>query len=217
MDSTWKTLYVNLKNPNEVWEEVDLEGLDFYSVSNMGRIRNTATGKLAMPYMTRHGALHFADKNSGKSCAVHSLVAEYFVPNVNGYKYVKHVNGVKTDNRACNLYWSPTKHSSSIAVTCVETGRTYSSVFELAKDVHLSSAYVHSQIASGGKVLGKTYVPGRKLSSNPLKVKVICLETGQSFESMREASKKLNVPLYRVEKSVHTGESVHGLTFKACE
>jgi hypothetical protein len=36
---------------------------------------------------------------------VHRLVGEYFIPNPNGFKYLKHKDGDRTNNKASNLIW----------------------------------------------------------------------------------------------------------------
>lgn len=45
----------------------------------------------------------------GVTCYVHDLVAEAFVPNPEGKKYVIHKDGDKLNNHASNLAWSDTK------------------------------------------------------------------------------------------------------------
>lgn len=37
---------------------------------------------------------------------VHRMVAEAFIPNEHGYKFIKHTNGDNHDNRASNLEWT---------------------------------------------------------------------------------------------------------------
>ena len=45
----------------------------------------------------------------GVTCYVHDLVAEAFVPNPEGKKYVIHTEGDKLNNHADNLAWSDVK------------------------------------------------------------------------------------------------------------
>lgn len=40
-----------------------------------------------------------------KSVLIHILVAEYFTANPNGYKFVEHIDGIKTNNHYTNLRW----------------------------------------------------------------------------------------------------------------
>lgn len=42
---------------------------------------------------------------NGKNVDVHRIIGLLFVDNPNSYNVINHINGIKTDNRACNLEW----------------------------------------------------------------------------------------------------------------
>jgi len=47
-----------------------------------------------------------------KHASIHRLVAESFIPNTENKRCVNHLNGIKTDNRSCNLEWA--NHSDNL-------------------------------------------------------------------------------------------------------
>ena len=85
---------------------VDIQGYEGYQVSNYGRVKNSKTGKILKPYLTR-GYLRVSLYNeSGRRCKlVHRLVAEAFLPNPQHKPAVNHINGCKTDSNVSNLEW----------------------------------------------------------------------------------------------------------------
>ncbi len=108
---------------NEVWKQI--EGFSgFYQVSNYGRVKSIdritrngrhkkalLKGKLLKQNKFRNGYLFVGLHDNGffKTCRVHRIVATTFIPNPKGYSEVNHKNGIKTDNRACNLEWCTRK------------------------------------------------------------------------------------------------------------
>lgn len=82
-----------------------------YEVSDLGRVRNTRTGRVLKPtVMRRHGYAQVGLYNPGElqpiSCRVHILVARAFTGlQIDPAHQVCHEDGVKTNNAASNLRW----------------------------------------------------------------------------------------------------------------
>lgn len=89
----------------EIWKQIKgYEG--YYSISNLGNVRNDKTQKLLIGDTNGIGykrvILHQPVKNR---YFIHRLVAYHFVEGFNDGLVVNHKNGLKTDNRAINLEW----------------------------------------------------------------------------------------------------------------
>lgn len=100
---------------SETW--IPVQGFKgFYEVSNLGRIRYTASavspwhpqisvGAIKRTRITKNGYVTIA--MAGESpISVHRIVAKAFIPNPLGLPTVNHINGIKSDNRAENLEWA---------------------------------------------------------------------------------------------------------------
>lgn len=84
----------------EEWRESFIPGI---MISNYGRVFSKKRRILLKPQGKR-GYLTVDDMNN-KRVFVHRLVADAFIPKVEGKEFVDHINENKTDNRVDNLRW----------------------------------------------------------------------------------------------------------------
>lgn len=95
----------------EVWK--DVVGFECrYAVSNKSRVvsypRPHNHGWVLKPAPMSHGYRYVSmyDANGKHYCVgLHRIVAEAFIPNPSGYKFIDHINGIRDDNRIENLRW----------------------------------------------------------------------------------------------------------------
>lgn len=91
-----------------------IEGFD-YTVDTQGRVFSIKRGNTEISQFSKNGSppiVQLYDENGVKHALfVHRLMAEIFLDNPFGLKYVVHKNGKRTDNRLENIMWSSAKKS----------------------------------------------------------------------------------------------------------
>ena len=119
----------------EIWR--DIKGYEGdYQISSNGRVKslkfNISTQKyehIMKPQPTWGGYLRVALRKDGKIrlFAVHRLVAEAFIPNLNNKPVVNHINGNRQDNKLENLEWVTHKENSNKSKVITRSDR-YNSI-----------------------------------------------------------------------------------------
>ena len=117
----------------DIWRDVEgFEGR--YEVSFLGYLRFADKPDKRLVKCTKYGDYlraslqHKGDLKSLKNIAVHILVAKAFVPNPEGYTFVRHKNGKLHDNRADNLEWVETKPEKKKKRKSKRTSKTVSAL-----------------------------------------------------------------------------------------
>jgi hypothetical protein len=90
---------------NEYWREINIEGKNSqgYFVSSLGRFKNKK-GVIMKDYKPHHSGYIYLRVNINKY-ALHRLVAQTFIPNLDNKPFVNHIDGNKTNNSVNNLEW----------------------------------------------------------------------------------------------------------------
>lgn len=143
---------------NEEWKII--KGFPKYSISNLGRVRNSETGKDLKPFKVgtkneQYYAVDFYPYHK-KNIRVHRLVAQAFIPNPENKPEVNHIDGNHFNNAVDNLEWV--------------TG---------------SENCIHAY-----RVLNRKKYYG---AENVTAKKVIRVEDGKVFDSLREAAEQSGI------------------------
>ena len=101
----------------ETWRDVKgYEGI--YVVSNNGRVKNVANGRILLPQDNRKGYFRISLSKgiTEKRHYIHRLVAEAFIPNPLGKKEVNHIDSNPSNNEVSNLEWVSSSENTKHAV-----------------------------------------------------------------------------------------------------
>lgn len=117
------------KSSGEIWKNIDGYD-DIFKVSNYGRVFHTSYfvnsryGKTRIvsdgyikPIIGKRGyyVVHIHYKGFRKALYIHRLLAEYFIPKIEGKNFVNHKNCIKIDNSLSNLEWCTQKENDTHA------------------------------------------------------------------------------------------------------
>lgn len=117
----------------EIWKDISgFEG--FYEISSYGRVRSVKSGKILSTSKCGgcRGYIGVSLCKNGKRYGklVHRLVAEAFIPAVEGLSEVNHKDEDKTNNRVENLEWCSHKYNMNYGKRNIRS-----------KDTHIKNGY----------------------------------------------------------------------------
>lgn len=101
---------------NEIWKEI--KNYPMYEISNCGRVRTVKTGTIRKSTINANGyaviSLNIRENDiyRSKSFRLHRLVAEHFIPKLEGKDLVLHKDSNKANPHYTNLYWGT--HSENL-------------------------------------------------------------------------------------------------------
>lgn len=109
IDGVLCVMNTQIEDEGEIWSFIP-EYITLYRASTLGRIMSYSRyeyGKLLKTSTNVWGyyMVTFSVKGKRKTFSVHRLIALAFLPNPLKLPCINHKNGIKTDNRLCNLEW----------------------------------------------------------------------------------------------------------------
>ena len=116
----WKKIEEKILE-NEEWKEILIDNIKIenYYVSSLGRFKNKK-GVIMNDYKPHHSGYIYVRVNIYKY-ALHRLVSQTFIPNLENKPFVNHIDGNKTNNSVINLEWVTSSenniHSHKIGLT----------------------------------------------------------------------------------------------------
>jgi hypothetical protein len=183
-----------------------IKNFEDYWIHDDGRVWNDRSGRFLTIGINNHGYCTVklsSDKKYNKF--LHRLIAEAFIPNLEGKPQVNHINGVKHDNRIENLEWNTAKEnmqhaydtglknndSTKVKIINTVTGQIYES-FRLAAEKEGVSASKLMDYLRGNctNPTNLEYLDKKKrrVFVNKCKREVKDTVTGKVYESVKVAA-----------------------------
>ena len=128
----------------------DIKGYEeLYAVTSCGRVWSYKRKRFLKPAKNKNGYLKVNLYKNGKmkTCRIHRLVAETYIPNPDNLPQVNHCDENKENNCINNLEWCDSKYNinygtrterTSKKVRCIETKEVYPSLSIAAKENKIS-------------------------------------------------------------------------------
>lgn len=127
----------------------DIKGYEgLYAITEDGKVWSYKRNKYLIPEVLENGYLRVSLSKDGKyhKVRIHTLVANAYLDNPNGYEDINHKDENKENNSVSNLEWVSHKDNCNYgtrnnkirkAVYCVELDKVYESQSAAAKELGL--------------------------------------------------------------------------------
>ena len=169
-----------------------------YIIYSDGRVYSNSSNKFLKGDINHDGyhtvTLYYKGDNKAKK--VHRLVAEAFIPKIEGKDYVNHIDGNKDNNDVSNLEWCTVYennlHARNMGLNDIASSnhnRWSDNNFRRETSKHISEARINSGVASGcnnPRYKKDLLYKGELYSTYDLSKKI-----GKSYDSLNHAKNRL--------------------------
>ena len=189
----------------EEWKSINKE----YEISNYGNLRRSKKGttKLVKPEILKKGYLRVSIWENGirNRKLIHRLVAEAFIPNPENKSQIDHINNDTSDNRVENLRWVTAKENVQHSIeqyrfVTDKKVNAYKNVIKSEKELQRlkeigfkKGSVPWNKGKKGVQIHTEDWKQQASLRMKELnkirQTPIICIETGEIFESQAEASR----------------------------